>query len=164
VYYDEENRRHLNTIRRAYAVAAINLAQNNKKEQAKKMLDKCDKMMLQENFPYGMVSRGQEHDYISVTMLQASYMAGDTVLADKIAKSVKKDMEQQLKYYASLDEEKEAVFDYIDQRGRKGGDKNQVEQLLMQVQMIEQQFKNPPALENPKQITGPATRKAADSQ
>ncbi|MEI8270124.1 MAG: DUF2723 domain-containing protein, partial [bacterium] len=54
VYYDEENRRHLNTIRLAYAQAAGSLADHGKKEEAKKMLEKCDKMMLQENFPYGM--------------------------------------------------------------------------------------------------------------
>ena len=158
VYYDEENRRHLNTIRRSYALAAMNLAQNNKKEEAKKMLEKCDKMMLQENFPYGMVSRGQEHDIISMTMLQACYLAGDSNLANRITKSVKKDMEQQLNYYASLDENKASVFDYMDQRGRKGGDKNQIEQLLMQLQYFEMQFKNPkPQIqETPKQITGPA--------
>ena len=154
VYYDEENRRHLNSIRQAYAMAAINLSQNNKKEQARKMLDKCDKMMLEENFPYGMVSRNQQHNYISMIMLQAAYLADDSTLAAKIGKSVKKDMEQQLNYYASLDEDKLSVFDYLDQSGRKRGDKNDVERFLMQVQTLEQQFKNPklPVTEAPVSI------------
>lgn len=143
VYFDEENRRHLNSIRQAYAIAAINFAQKNRKDEARKMLQKCDKMTLQENFPYGMASRGQQHNYISMLMLQASYMAGDTVLSEKISKGLKKDLEQQLSYYTSLNEEKVASFDFLDQQGRKRGDRNDVERFLMQLQALEQQFKNP---------------------
>ena len=102
VYFDEENRRHLNSIRLAYASAAGSLADHGSKEEAKKMLNKCDQNMLQENFGYGSVSRFQQHDYISMQFLEASYKAGDTVLADKVQKSVKKDLEQQMAYYAAL--------------------------------------------------------------
>jgi hypothetical protein len=142
VYYDEENRRHLNSIRMAYASAALDLAQKDRKEEAKKMLNKVDQNMLQENFPYGMVSRNQQQDYISLLMLQASYAAGDTVLAAKITKSLKKDLEQQLSYYASLNDQRSSNFDYIaDQSGRRGGDKNTAEQFLMRIAQLEQQFK-----------------------
>ena len=98
VYFDEENRRHLNTIRMAYASAALDLAQKGKKEEAKKMLNKVDKMMLEENFPYGMVSRNQQHNYISHLLVQAAYVAGDTVLAAKITRSLTKDLQQKLIY------------------------------------------------------------------
>ncbi len=142
VYFDEENRRHLNSIRMAYASAALDLAQKNKKEEARKMLNKADKMMLEENFPYGMVSRNQQQDYISLLMLQASYASEDTVLAAKITKSLKKDLEQQISYYNSLNEERQGSFDYVvDQSGRKGGDKNTAEQFLMRIMQLEQQFK-----------------------
>ena len=98
--------------------------------------------MLEENFPYGMVSRDQQHNYISLLMLQATYAAGDTVLAAKITKSVKKDLEQQLSYYASLNDKRAGNFDYIaDQSGRRGGDKNAAEQFLMQIMQLEQQYK-----------------------
>lgn len=150
VYFDEENRRHLNTIRMAYASAALDLAQKGRKDSAKAMLNKVDKMMLEENFPYGMVSRSQQHNYISLLMLQATYAAGDTVLAAKITRSLKKDLQQQLSYYASLDEDKVSPFDYVDQSGRRGGDKNAAEQFLMRIMSFEQQFKGPPAAtENP---------------
>ena len=142
VYFDEENRRHLNSIRMAYASAALDMAQKNKKEEARKMLNKADKMMLEENFPYGMVSRNQQQNYISMLMLQACYAAEDTVLAAKITKSLKKDLEQQINYYNSLDEEKAGSFDYVaDQSGRRGGDKNAAEQFLMRIQQFEQQYK-----------------------
>ena len=166
VYFDEENRRHLNTIRQAYAMAALNLAQSNRKEDAKKMLNKCDKMMLEENFPYGMASRFQQHNYVSMLMLQASYACGDTVLAAKIGKSVKKDLEQQVAYYNSLPEEKAAEFDFSDQTGRKRGDKNDAERFLMQIPAFEQQFRTQSLLENqPPAIINqlPAPAKKPDS-
>ena len=141
VYFDEENRRHLNSIRMAYASASLDLAQKNKKEEARKMLNKADKLMLEENFPYGMVSRSQQQNYISLMMLQASYAAEDTNLITKITKSLKKDLEQQISYYNSLDENKAGSFDYVDQSGRKAGDKNAAEQFLMRIAQLEQQFK-----------------------
>ena len=108
VYYDEENRRHLNSIRLAYATAAANLADHGKKDEAKKLLEKCDKNMLDENFAYGMVSISQQHNYISLQFLEACYKAGDTTLAQKVGKSVKKDLQQQMAYYAALGEMSDA--------------------------------------------------------
>lgn len=134
VYYDEENRRHLNSIRLAYAQAAGSLADHGKKDEAKKMLEKCDKMMLDENFPYGMVSRGQQHNKFSIQMLIACYKAGDTALADKITKSVSKDLDQQLKYINGLDENKQAGLLY---------DAEEVKRLQMFIVQIEMQLKNP---------------------
>ena len=54
--------------------------------------------MLEENFPYGMVSRNQQHNQISLRLMYAAYRAGDTELANKISKSLRKDMEQQAAY------------------------------------------------------------------
>ena len=102
VYYDEENRRHLNIIRRADAELALDLASKNRKEDAVKVLEKTDKMMLQSNFPYGMVSRNNEHNRIALMFLEACYRAEDKALAGKVAKSVKTDLQQQVKYYNSL--------------------------------------------------------------
>ena len=110
VYYDEENRRHLNSIRLAYATAAANLADHGKKDEAKKLLEKCDKNMLDENFAYGMVSISQQHNYISLQFLEACYKAGDTTLAQKVSKSVRKDLQQQMAYYAALGEISDAEF------------------------------------------------------
>lgn len=134
VYFDEENRRHLGSIRLAYAQAAGNLADNGKKEEARKMLQKCDKGMLDENFSYGMVSRFQQHDYISLQFLEACYKAGDTLLAEKVGRSVKKDLEQQINYYANLDESKQEQF---------RSDNEQAANFLRGIQQIEGMYKNP---------------------
>jgi hypothetical protein len=158
VYFDEENRRHLNSIRLAYAQAAGSLADNGRKEDAKKMLNKCDQMMLEENFPYGMVSRRQQHNSFSLQMLIAAYKAGDSVLANKITKSVKKDLEQQMTYIGSLDDNKQEAMQY---------EAEDVKRLLMGIQQIEMQFKNPapaPLTDNPAAIKAQPVAPAPQKQ
>lgn len=102
VYFDEENRRHLNTIRTAYAELAMDLAAKNRKEEAKQVLEKADKMLDKGNFFYGMASRGNMHNRNSLLFLEACYMAGDSALASKVAGSIKTDLNQQIRYYNSL--------------------------------------------------------------
>ncbi|HXB08034.1 MAG TPA: hypothetical protein VNW04_12980, partial [Puia sp.] len=105
VYYDEENRRHLNTLRAAHAQLALGLIQEGKKDSAKNLLEHFDKNVYEPNFPYGMTSnRSNQHDRISMTFLAACYQSGDLVLAQKVAASLKKDLNQQMRYYASLGE------------------------------------------------------------
>ncbi|MDO9373631.1 MAG: DUF2723 domain-containing protein [Ferruginibacter sp.] len=163
VYFDEENRRHLNSIRLAYAQAASNLAESDRKEDAKKMLEKVDKGMLEENFPYGMVSRYQQHNYISLQFLEACYKAGDTVLAQKVAKSVKKDLEQQINYYNNLPDN---MLEFFRQESE------QATNFLRGIDQIEGMYKNPvpklnemPGTINNVPATPPATApaKAADT-
>ena len=159
VYFDEENRRHLNSIRLAYAQAASNLADGGRKEEAKKLLNKCDQMMLEGNFAYGMVSRGQQHNQIALQFLMAAYKAADTSLIGKVSLSVKKDMEQQAAYYESLSDNRREAMRQEEERNM---------QLLRGLIQMEQQFKNPqPMVENPATIkTQPITQPAqrTDSQ
>ncbi|MEP6617231.1 MAG: DUF2723 domain-containing protein [Ginsengibacter sp.] len=143
VYYDEENRRHLNSIRMQFASVAINLADNNRKDDAKKLLERCDKMMLQENFAYGMVSRSQQHDQISGQFLLAAYKAGDSVLAQKVAGSLRKDLDQQVSFFNSLDEDKQGALAYENQLAVN---------MLKEIQQLEQYFKTPLALANPEAV------------
>ena len=103
VYYDEENRRHLNTIKFATAQLAASLADAGKKDSARKVLEHYDQNVLQSNFPYGMTSNQSNlHDYFTLRFLDACYKAGDFTLAQKVSASVKKDLEQQMRYYKSL--------------------------------------------------------------
>ncbi len=102
VYFDEENRRHLNTIRTAYAELAMDLAAKNRKQEATQVLERCDKMLNKDNFDYGMTSRGNMHNRNSLLFLEACYMSGDSTLAKKVETSVKNDLNQQMRYYNSL--------------------------------------------------------------
>lgn len=134
VYFDEENRRHLNTIRQAYATLGMDLALKNRKEDAKKVLEKADKMMLPENFPYGMVSIGNQHNNLSIIFLQAAVLADDKALAQKVSSSVKKDLQQQIRYYNSLTGQNAANMDY---------DKQRAQQMLSWVEQMDQQMAAP---------------------
>jgi hypothetical protein len=106
VYYDEENRRHLNTIRLAHAQVALNLVQAGKKDSARRILEHFDTNVRESNFPYGMATnRGNQQDAISMEFLQACYLSGDSTLAKKVETSVRKDLVQQMRYYKALGEE-----------------------------------------------------------
>jgi hypothetical protein len=122
VYYDEENRRHLNTLRAAHAQLALSLIDAGKKDSARKLLQHFDQNVLESNFPYGMTSnRGNQHNRISMSFLLACYESGEITLAAKVAASLKKDLSQQLRYYNSL------------------GDSQPNEQLAVNAQMAAQQ-------------------------
>ncbi len=131
VYFDEENRRHLGSIRLAYSSAASNLADGGRKEDAKKLLAKCDAGIPDDHVSYGMISRGQNHNQISLQFLIAAYKAGDTALAQKVSSSLRKDMQQQVDYYESLTDNKRDGMKQEEDRN------NYLMQGLMQ---IEQQF------------------------
>src|SRR5579863_2877722 len=116
---DEENRRHLNSIKYAVAQTAQSLAEAGRKDSARKVLEYYDQNVLQTNMPYGMTSnRGNMHDIFSFRFLQACYAAEDWNLAKKVNASVKKDLQQQMVYYKSL------------------GDNMTDEQLAMNAQMV----------------------------
>jgi hypothetical protein len=100
VYYDEENRRHLNSIRMAHSQAAYSLVEAGRKDSARKVLEHFDKNVLESNFPYGMTwNRQNQQDAISLDFLQACYISGDLALAKKVEASLKKDLQQQMRYY-----------------------------------------------------------------
>lgn len=103
VYFDEENRRHLNGIRSAMAEAATVLAAKERKDEAKAILDKADNMLLQENLPYGMPSRGNMHNNVSLNFLRACYLAGHTKLAEKVFSILNTEVKQEKAYYNSLE-------------------------------------------------------------
>jgi len=104
VYYDEENRRHLNTLRAAHAQLALSLIDDGKLDSARNLLEHFDSQVLESNFPYGMTSRDNEQDHISMSFLLACYRSHDQKLAAKVAASIRNDAGQQLRYYNSLGE------------------------------------------------------------
>ena len=132
VYFDEQNRLHLNTIRAAYADGAGALADQNRKDEAKKLLDIADKGILEENNPYAMVSKNNQHNYFTFKFLEASYKAGHTAMADKVSKALHKDFEQQLSYYSQLPERKQEAM-----RSEIAG----TQQLMQMLDMLEKNYK-----------------------
>lgn len=106
VYFDEENRRHLTSIRNAHTILAMNLNMLGRKEEAKKVLQRADKMISEKNMPYAMASRyGNDHNEKSIYFGMAAFEAGDAELAKKVLEQVKKDCQQQVAYYESLQDD-----------------------------------------------------------
>lgn len=107
VYLDEINRSQLLNVRKADLELAFDLIFKNRNEEARKVLERDAKMISTENLPYGMTSRNNNHNTTSVGFLEACYRTGAKELAAKIHQSVKKDLQQQLAYYNTLDETKQ---------------------------------------------------------
>ena len=133
-YFDETNRQQLNTLRMQYSQVANSLVDKGKVNEAKQLLEKCDNNMLQQNFPYAMPSRREQQNQISAQFLLAAYRAGDTVLAKKISNALRTDLEQQIMYFNSLNENRQQYLAY---------DNQIVTQLLQQLQGMEQYFTKP---------------------
>ncbi|MEJ7769080.1 MAG: DUF2723 domain-containing protein [Chitinophagaceae bacterium] len=152
VYFDEQNRLHLNSIRMAYAEAAASLADQNRKEEAVKVLNKADKNILNENHPYAMVSKNNQHNYFTFKFLEASYKAGAKDMADRISKALHKDFAQQASYYNSLPERKQEAM------------KQEIQgavQLQQMLDMMDSQYKGSILLPNAEQ--SPVLRSGSDS-
>lgn len=163
VYFDEENRRHLYGIRQAYAEAANGLSAQGRKDEAKALLQKVDKGMDEDNMPYGITSRGNQHNMVSVQMVDAAYKAGDQQLAAKINTKVRKDLTEQLGYYAylgdmSVPELRQAVQELLEGKGDNLN--NRQKGMFQEIRMafglqeyldnLERTYKNPtPAAELP---------------
>jgi hypothetical protein len=65
---------------------------------------------LQENFPYGLLSRYNQHNYISMQFLEAAYRAGDSTLAARVSGIMQKEFQQEIAYYSSLTGDSQEMF------------------------------------------------------
>ncbi|MDB5253328.1 MAG: hypothetical protein JWP27_2497 [Flaviaesturariibacter sp.] len=106
IYFDEENRRHLLSIRSVFAEAAGNLADKGRKAEALNLLKRAESNISPENLPYAMVSRYNSHNQTSLLYLEAAYKAGDQALATKLRTAIEKDLKDQKAYYTYLKTEK----------------------------------------------------------
>jgi hypothetical protein len=156
VYFDEENRRHLLTIRATYAELAGNLADKGDKARAVQALAKAESLIKPEQMPYAMVSRYSSHNQTGLIYLEAAYKAGDMALAQKLKTALEKDMREQKAYYEYVRNEQGDAYNTI---AREDDINNfMLEQLLP---AIERRY-NPAAAPVPERIA-PAGRQAADS-
>ncbi len=118
VYFDEENRRHVLSIRNAYGEAAGTMADEGKKTEALKLLEKSESLIGPDKLPYAMTSRGNDHNIKGLAYLEACYKAGNMQLAQNVKGALKKDFEQQKKYFDYLRTERPDLFRGFD--GRDG--------------------------------------------
>jgi hypothetical protein len=164
VYFDEENRRHINSMRQTHAIVANHLVDAGESGKAKEVLNKYDQNVDQENVPYGMTSnRGNFHNRITLQFLYAAYRSGDKALAEKVGASLQKDLNEQMAYYAALGNnnltgEQLAMQANVLLNGRLSGLNRRQEafaqdilstfQLLMNLEQLKQDFGDDQKIEN----------------
>lgn len=156
VYFDEENRRHLLSIRAAYVQAAGNLADAGRKQEAVGLLDRAETLIHTEALPYAMVSRNNGHNRTSLAYLEAAYKAGHTTLIKKLKDALTKDFNDQLNYYKYLKDKRPEYY-----AGDLMDDEQFCMRALQQMQAFEKQY-NPSAVnitENVGQRADSAQRK-----
>ena len=147
VYFDEENRRHLNNLRQAYADVAVSLAANGQKDSAQKLLQRVDQMMDSTNMPYGLASRYALHNQTSLMLMEAAYRAGEEKLAKKIGAAVRKDLTEQMAYFAAIGDQRAERMTLEVQR---------TQMMLQMLDQMEEVLKrnNTPVVEGPVKIGG----------
>ena len=143
IYFDEENRRHLLTVRRAFADAALTLADKGDRPGAVAVLNKSESIISPANLPYGMVSR-TFHNQTSIMYMEAALAAGHTQLAEKVYQGLKTDMLQQREYYQYLRNSRPELYDQLANEDRMN------EELLRYTEERKNMYtKMQPVIENP---------------
>jgi hypothetical protein len=113
VYFDEENRRHLLSVRSVFAEAAGNMADGGRKEEALNLLNKAESLISTQNLPYAMAGRYNSHNQTALLYLEAAYKAGNTQLAEKLKAAIRKDLSDQKAYYDYMRNEKDFFFNSV---------------------------------------------------
>jgi len=106
VYFDEENRRHLLSVRSVFAELAGNMADKGRKPEALELLNKSEGLISTVNMPYAMVSRYNSHNQTALIYLEGAYKAGDTKLVNTLRTAIRKDLMDQKAYYDYMKTEK----------------------------------------------------------
>ncbi|MBI5858684.1 MAG: DUF2723 domain-containing protein [Sphingobacteriales bacterium] len=155
VYFDEENRRHIISLRNAYGEAAGTLADEGRKEDALKIIQKCESMITPEQLPYAMVSRGNAHNINGLAYLEACYKAGNMQLAQTVKAALQKDFEQQKKYYDYIRTERPELSGGYEGRDGEALRNEYFLQLLGDLVKRYEPEKEKPAVEGPVNIINP---------
>jgi hypothetical protein len=94
VYLDENVTRMLGNYRSTFARLAIQLINENKRDSARKTLDKCLEVIPDTTVPFNIYN---------LLLIDAFYRLGDFEKANMIASAVKKNVYQDMEYFLSLD-------------------------------------------------------------
>jgi tetratricopeptide (TPR) repeat protein len=93
VYLDENVLRMLGNFRSSFARLALQLIAENKKDSARKTLEKCLEVIPDKVVPFNVYN---------ILLVEAYYRMGDTVKANQIVEGIKKNVYQDMNYFASL--------------------------------------------------------------
>jgi hypothetical protein len=149
VYFDENGRRVLLSIRSAFSTLGQVLATKAQKDSALKVLNYGYDKVRGTSLPWGLVSFRNQEDITSMQYAYAYYLAGDSAKGQQIADAVIRDCRQQVDYYSSLSDNDAASFQ---------DDLQTAKAIVSQLQGLKAQFSKQSSLENGKQVTKDTTK------
>ncbi len=94
VYIDENNQRMISSTRNIFARLALQLVEEEKKDSALTVLDRCMELFPGDRIP---------HNFFSLQLITAYYRAGDYEKADSLARVIADDHEKLARYIFALD-------------------------------------------------------------
>jgi Protein of unknown function (DUF2723) len=136
MYFDENGRRILLSLRNAFSALGQTLASRGNKDSALKVLNYGYTMLNRTTLTYGATSAYNQQDISGLQYAFAFYLAGDPVKGRQIADAVLRDCHQQVDYYNSLSDTQAADFSRDLQTAR---------QIISQAEGLEAQFAKPAA-------------------
>ncbi|HEY0433177.1 MAG TPA: hypothetical protein VGC95_04860, partial [Chitinophagaceae bacterium] len=136
------------SIRSTFAEVAGDLADDGRKDEAQKILAKCESLIDKKDLPYAMVSRDNSHNLYALLYLEAAYKAGNAQLAQSIDQALKKDLQQQRNYYSYLRDEREDLFTALEGEARNN------EIMLVILDDLDKAYAQKPAAINPQPVEG----------
>ncbi len=107
VYLDENNVRMIMNLRNSFARLADQLIVENRKDDALKVLDRCEELIPDKIIPY---------NYFNLGLINAYFNAKDTTKANKMVKRLADITLNDLNYYFSVGPELESGVDYEKRR------------------------------------------------
>jgi len=134
MYFDENGRRILMSIRNAFSALGQTLATRGSKDSALRVLNYGYTMLNRTTLAYGMTSAYNQQDVSSLQYAYSFYQAGDPIKGRQIADAVLRDCHQQVDYYNSLSDTQAADFSRDLQTAR---------QIISQAEGLEAQFAKP---------------------
>ncbi len=102
VYYDEENRRHLESIRGCFATYATEFVNAGRNKEAAALVKRIHTEMPSYSLPYGVSSRYDNLAQVNLALANAAIECGETEIAKTILTEQTKDARQQMEYYYAL--------------------------------------------------------------
>ena len=138
VYLDENVLRMLGNFRSSFARLALQLIAENKKDSARKTLEKCLEVIPDKVVPYNVYN---------LLLVEGYFQLGDTVKANQVIAGIKSNVYQDMNYFASLGKkystylmyEKRVAFYSLDEIRRMATTYNQPE-LAKEVEQKIQDF------------------------
>lgn len=115
VYYDEENRRHLISMRLMFVELASAYLQEGKKVEALATIKKSLVDIPENALPFASSDRSMYQTYIGINMMNIAMACGDTTLANEIQDKVRNELQQGGKFFNTNQDHLNGTLNYMKQ-------------------------------------------------